>query len=69
MERNLLNYVLQHRKRHPDQPCLVPQRTCSQTQDYLRAIHHLEDIGCLTVQQPTPHYRTWILTFQKLPPT
>lgn len=67
IERNLLRYIIQFKDRNPDEPCYIPQHINSQTKDYLRAIHYLEDKEYIAVTKTSNHYRTWVVELKKVP--
>lgn len=64
-ERNLLTYIMQHHKKYPQAPCLIPQDISGKVKDYLRAIDFLEDRGYISVHRPHPNYRSWIAKLLK----
>ena len=68
-ERNLLTYIMQHHKKYPKAPCIIPQDVSGKIKDYLRAIDFLEDRGYISVHRTNPNYRSWIAKLLKPLPT
>lgn len=60
--RNLLNYVIYSKEKHPNAPCFVPKCPNSDLVGYLRNLEILEEYKLIKVSRSANHYTSWIVS-------
>ena len=62
-QRNLYQYYLNHKRKHPHLPCFVPRTPMqsSKKDQYLKAAESLENKGLIRIDRRAPNYTAWII--------